>query len=257
MKTKLKIKSLCKNDYEYVNNPTENINIYDKIVLYNDGLKWKIVQLDICLMYSIIYDTYQNGETKYDTTLIVCPVSLRAVSLKGKFLFKTYDGTKMILEEDNDNNTIIPIDMNHKIDDKYMIYSNRRSEVKIMIIRDALMIAPDVFYLQLKQKKIKSILPDKYYENFIDVDNNQLESVIHPKTLVYLIQHKQKNKISILLGKNSTKNTVTGYNLKKSGITSYLMKHHDAIVEKEGYIMPILWYVAKQAYPNAKVISVF
>ena len=250
----MKKQILHTNDYNIL--PIDDkINLYDNIVLYTIGNdKFRIVELNIFLAYPIIYDKHANEDIVEDITIVVCPISLRTSMLKGKFKINSYSDTKLILEDNEDN--IIPIDKNHKIDSKFIIEVNKRYDVKIMTLKDAIMYAPDATYIQPNNDKlIKSILEESYYEDIYDINKNKIKSKYHPKTLVYLIQfHEKKN--TLILGRDIKKNKISGYNLDKSGLTEYLNKRNDKIIDKNGFLMPILLYVAEKEYSNLNIIKI-
>ncbi len=246
---------LKKSNYEFINDEPYNLNLDDPVILYNSGAQWKIVSLDISLSYPIIYDKYSYDDEQYDVSVIVCPLTLLCVMLKGVFTFLNFIDNKMILKE-NDN--IIPIDFNQKINSNMVIQDNKRIEVKIMTLKNAIINAPDVLYMKCN-KNIKPIIDKLYYSNKQLYNGEQIsESIFHPKTLVYIVKFSSnttlEEKFVILMGNKANSNTVTGYDLIDSGLNSHLMKFRAKIIKKNGYIMPILWYYAKKIYPNAKIV---
>jgi hypothetical protein len=231
-----------------------DLKLDDNIVLYNNGNQWKIIPLLISLTYPIIYDTYSYEDDKYDVSIVICPITLQSVMFKGKFKFDRYEKYKMILTEDND---VMPIDLNYKINDKFVIQENKRIEVKILTLRNAIISAPDAAFMKC-DKPLKSIINLKYYSNHKDIYGELLPPAnIHPKTLVYVVRYgiskTQEDKYVILLGNDSNKKTPTGYDIKKSKLTDHLIKYRSKIINKDGYIMPILWYTAKETYESADI----
>jgi hypothetical protein len=240
-----------KYNYEY----QKDLQLSDNIVLYNSGNQWKIILLSICLSYPIIYEKYVFNNDKYDVTIIVCPVTLRSVMFKGKFKFDKYEHFRMILKDDDD---LLPIDMNKKINNKFIIQDNKRIEVKIMTLRNAIIYAPDAIYMNCN-KKIDPIINISYYSNNMDINNNLLETgFIHPKTLVYIANFNskttQEEKYVILLGNDSNKDFVTGYDVVLSKLNNHLIKYRSKIIDKDGYILPMLWYIAKIVYKKFKIV---
>ena len=157
-----------------------------------------------------------------------------------------------------------------------------------MTLKNSLSFAPDAVIMSTKQSLIP-IIDLSYYTNTILISNqitddnmssdsdsqsqqksesqksslvgiNSDQHLVHPKTLVYVIQYKSaksnEEKTSILLGRNMDKTTVTGYDIKKSGLLEYLGKHGHKIINKSGFVIPCLWYVAKNNYKYAKVIYI-
>lgn len=257
--TEIKEKTLSTDDFTFESDHDMSIKLSDQVILYNTGDQWKIIPLLIFLCFPIIYDKYSFEENIYDVTVVVCPISLMATVLIGTFEFETYHENTMILREVNTSD-LIPIDSGYKIDEKYVIENNKRLEVKIMTLRSAIIMSPDPKYMILNKskKELTPIFDIDYYSNEFDYNKTEFNSLIHPKTLVYIIQYKsytdEENKTSILLGKDVNKNTVTGYDFKKSQISEYLKKHNSKILNREGYILPCLWYIAKSTYPSAKLV---
>ena len=240
----IKSRKLSKEDYIFTSEPEEDIKLLDKVVTYFDGNTYKIISLDIFLAFPFFYDMY----LKDNITIIVCPITLISVMFKGIFDIVSYNNMIMMIKEQNNTESVIAINAGYKIDKKYVIETVRRAEVRIMTFRDALLNSPDCLYLNYN-KKLDYIIKNDYYTNTKDYNNIDLSlyNLIHPKTLVYLIQYKSKKassgeKYSIILGNNVQKDIVTGYNLKKSGLIKYLQKQQDQIIKKNGFTLPMLWY---------------
>ena len=233
-------KTLETSDYEYTQNHILSIKLSDQVILFNIDDMWKVIPLIVSLSYPIIYDNIN----KDDVSVVVCPQSLRCSVFKAKYKFNNYHDNIMILKN-IDTNELEPIIQKINVGSKTLFNNSKRYEIKIMTLKNALMLVPDLLILQTN-KSIKPILNIKYYSNKYDIDNNKLKSTIHPKTLVYVIKYKSmksaKNKKIILFGSDVSKNTVSGYDLHKSGIMNYLEKYKYKILENSGYIYPILWF---------------
>lgn len=257
----IKGKFLDMADYKFESDHDDSLKLKSNVVLYNTGNSWKVIPFDVCLSYPVIYDKYSNTEETFDITFIICPVTLRSIYLKGKFEFLTYDKTcKMILREVEHHDTLIAIDIGTKINKKYVVQSNKRSEVKITTLRNALTFLPDALFLNLNKKiNIKYVIEKEYYENNLDINGDEIESnLIHPKTLVYLIQYKTDKTHSsiIVMGKDISSNKVTGYDAKESRVFEYLDENQKRIIGNGGFVMPILWHTSKIAYPNVQYVYV-
>jgi hypothetical protein len=257
-KEKIKKRILKESDYSFEANPSnqEDINLTDNIILYNSGNQWKIIPLIVCLSYPIIYENYVINNEKYEVSIVVCPVTLRCVMFKERFEFYDYNGYQMVLKGDND---FLPINMNKKINKNFIIQDNKRIEIKIMTMRNAILYAPDALIINCK-KKIKPIIKLSYYTNNKNINNNILkDGTIHPKTLVYIViysslSHNDEERHAILLGNDSNKDFPTGYDIIKSKLNEHLVKYRKKIIKKDGYIMPMLWYIAKSVYKNYKIV---
>ena len=257
---KIKKRTLHKINYKYMNDHKMSIKLSDQVLFYNSGDGWKIIPLIWALTYPIIYDVYSNENNHYDVTIVVCPVTLITVMFKGIFTLNSYDGLTMILQE-KDTNNLIPIDSGKKIDNKYLIQTNKRSEIQISTLRNALIMAPDISYMVInKNLKIDTIIDLSYYSDEKDIFGNTINYYIHPKTLCYVIQKKKfgsnKEKNYIILGKDASKNEITGYDIRKSGIVDYLIKNNEKLIRDDAYIFPMLWCTAKTVYENAKVLYI-
>ena len=249
-------------DYTFASDSGDKLKLSDNVLLYNTGDIWKIVPLTLALSYPIIYDKYSMDDVTYDITIVLCPVTLRATMFNGLFEFETYQDYRMVLREVNvnsDPNILMPIDIGLKIDKKYMIQSNKRTEIKISTLRSIIGLAPDSLFMS-SDKKINPVIDIDYYSNFMDLDNKPLEGLIHPKTLIYVMHYKshstEEDKISLILGKDISQHDVTGYDARYSKIFDYLEKHQKKTINREGFVMPMLWYMAKDIYRTSKVVSI-
>lgn len=260
----IKSKTIDNTKYFYKSEPEYKLKMTDRVMLYNSGDFWKLIPLPYGLSNSIIYDTHasETNDQSYPVTICICPITLRTVIFKGIFIVETYDKIRMIVRElDTDN--IMPIDMGYKIDNKYIIESNKRSEVKIMTHRNALTVSPDVQYFHPKNEiDMTPIMGMDYYTNNLSYNGVELnEGLVHPKTLVYIIQYKshktEEDKLSIVLGRDAVKDDVTGYDIKESGLLNYLAKYQNKLINRNGYVIPMLWYLAKEIYQNARIIYIF
>lgn len=251
---------LHKDDYTFMHDHKMSIKLSDQVLIYNTGSDWKIIPLVWALTYPLIYDTYSYGDISHDITIVVCPITLRTVMFKGIFIVSMYDNLTMILKEKNTEN-IIPIDSGKKINNNYLIEFNKRSEIKITTLRNALIMAPDILYMIVnKHLKINTIVDLSYYSDDKDIFGKFSNYYIHPKTLCYVIQKKKfgtnKEKTYIILGKDAEKNEITGYDTRKSGIVDYLIKNNEKLIRDEAYTLPILWWTAKKIYEKSKVLYI-
>lgn len=252
----IKDKILSHDDYKFEIDHGSDLKLTSHVVMYNSGDLWKIISFDVCLSYPIIHDVYSVNDETFDITFVLCPVTMRSICLKGKFEFLTYDEScKMILREIG-SDVYISIDHGTKIDSRYIIQKNKRSEVKITTLRNALILLPDAQFLNLNQsKKISPVIDKEYYTNLLDPNGNKIiGNIIHPKTLVYVVQFK--NKTIIILGKDIASEIPTGYDAKSSHIFDYLDDHKKKIINMEGFIMPMLWFATKIAYPAAECVYI-
>lgn len=259
---KMKNKTLDITDYIFTSGACDKLKLSDKVLLYNTGDLWKIIPLSLALSYPIIHDKYAMDEIEHDVTIAICPVTLRATMFSGLFEFETYEHYRMVLKEMNnasDPDILMPIDIGLKIDKKYMIQTNKRTEVKIATLRSIIGLAPDALFMS-SDKKINYVISADYYSDLLDTSGNTLEGLIHPKTLIYIMHYKShktdEDKISLILGKDISQHDITGYDARKSKIFDYLEKQQKKTINREGFIMPMLWYLAKDIYKTSKVVSI-
>jgi len=252
----LEINSLNKEDYYYNTVPPTGLKLNDIIISYYAGTYWKIVPLRISVSYPLIHDIYEDTNNTYDITIIVCPVTLRSVVLKGYYSFEKYIDNRMILK--NDKQDIMPIDLGFKITKDNMVIHNKRLSVLIRTFRSSLMYLPDAQYMHLKKKLrklVSTILPISYYTNYQNKDDTPIKyDNYHPKTLVYIMQYINNDKIEIIIGKNARPDKITGYDTKKSGLDDYFEQNDETIIEQKGYYISSLLYTALEEYPQAKIL---
>jgi len=224
-------------EYEVNNGEDSPLNLTNKVVLYTDGDLWKIVPLSIMKKYPILYDCFhESGEGIYPITLVVCPISLITIVLKGLYTFEKYNDV-IILRSDSITFPINNIPKNIK-----------RLEAKILTLKNAITLVRDISYIILKKQPTKKTekLKSYYKDNPYD------------KSLVYVISYKsfktKNDKYSIIIGKNINKDTITGYDISKSGVLEYLTKNQQKIINKEGYSFPCLLYMAFKLFPNSRIV---
>lgn len=201
------------------------------------------------LEHPIIHDEYfeTNFQTKDGDGLILpitvtcCPYSLTGIVYFGHYLLsgETFNNN-IVLKRDNDENNDKMIQLTGQIYDGTTGHLKdttiRKSEVKIMILRDAISIFPDCSYLQ---------------------SDNSPKSEINSKALVYGIEYlsssdseSKDKKYSVIINKN-----VSGFEFKKSGYYKYINEMHDKLKDKGAILIPCLWSVWHAFYPDSKVIE--
>jgi len=258
---KIKSRVLTESDYKFISTDTENMNLKlkTKVILYFDGVAWKIVPLDISLNFPIIYDVFIDEHINQIVSIVVCPYTLRSIMIKGKYTIKEYKHSKIIIEDIKKNNQL-SIDSYYGIDKDLKITNNKRYDVKIMTLKDAIILVPDALFIQVTKKyKDISLGFMNYYENLLSYDNTMInKSLFHPKTLVYVLHYISEKtgleNYTIILGSDAKKKSTSGFDLSKSGFMKYLHRMHDKISESHGYIMATLYYIAKEDYPLAHIV---
>lgn len=232
---------------EYViNNDITDLDLSDKFVAYSCGSCWKMIKLSQMIDYVLLYDKYTTDTDKWDITLVVCPITLYSCTFVGQCKYVKYNDNVMILENNNKEFEIIDDTKN-----RYELFIGNLASIMILF--------PDIKYITIKKDPPTQLSNIKYYESQLDFYNNKIKELdIHPKTLVYLIAYRSKHtgniKKYIILGVDISKETISGYNIRNSKFLEYLMKIKNKITERNGYIVPSLYYCAKLFFPDAKYI---
>ena len=274
----MKYNKLYPENYIFIPETTDTINLSDQIIIYFDGIKWKIIPLLVCMAYPVIYDFYYINDKKIPVTIIVCPVSLRSILVKGRFVLNSYvkenkdissvskinkhddkiklknKKTKLIIRESS-SNYLMPIDVGVKMDPEHYIHTSKRSEVQIMTLKDAILFAPDPLYIHINVPMHKPVVNLSYYTNKNDMHGGPLNSntEFHPKTIVRLIRCETSD--ILLIGSDAELDVVTGYNISKSTINTYFLKEHDMLVQNKCFIINVLLYIGLHAYPSCKLVK--
>jgi hypothetical protein len=241
-------------------NPPKDLALSDPVLCFNNSNEWIIIEIDLLLKTPIIWTKIYTENKAKDVSIVLCPRTLRASVFDGKLKSLKYDDETLILEKED--KSLIPIDLNVSIDTESNLEINKRYQVSIQTLRNSLVDYYDIKYLHPNKKTSKYIINKNYLKNRLDeydqeiiMDTEHLS--YHPKTLVHIIQYlsdKGTRKITLLIGNDSTNIESLGYDNKKSGYDSYILNYENKIIEKDSFIMPILYYKALKIYPNSKKI---
>ena len=236
--------------------PPKDIKLNKPVVCFNNLNEWIVIDLNQFLKTPIIWTQIYSDDKVINVSIIVCPKTLRCAVFEGKFKSKYYKDDRLILG--NEEKSLIPIDLNIAVDNEYNLELNKRYQLYIQTLKNALIDYYDIKYLHPKTDIKKYIIRKHYLTDKLDEYGNNIESEkFHPKTLVHLIQYnskENKKKITIVIGKDSDLLDINGYDNKKSGFDSYLLKYENEIIEKESFIMPMLYYKAIQIYKDSKIV---
>lgn len=250
---------LSENDYSYVDD--SDILMKNEILAYNDGLKWKVVPLDIAKKYPVIHDKYYDDtdDTTYPISISLCPFTLSCSVFYGIYTPSEYTiNSSLILT--NTHNDLLPIISGCSTDPDGKISRIKRWECFIKTFRNAVMDYPDCVYIKLKDGEPNDILhPDYYTDTKLAFHMLKSPDIVHPKTLVYVLQYRslktKEYKYTILVGKDADMEHPTGYNTKESGVSDYIQKMDFKLSERSVYIMPILWCSWINFFPYSKIIK--
>lgn len=196
------------------------IKLDDPVFVYNDGLKSKVISLDIARHYPVIHDKYyHDDETVSDVSVIICPYTLFAIVLSDIWYPTDQVFNNNIIVKKG-SITYIPI----KNEFSDVIANIRRYEIRLMTHKNELMQYHDSLYLDIMIDNQPLTSKDYYY--FQDTHNTE-------KQLIYIIEYKSKEKLknTILIPKYNT------FDITKNGLDTYLSKYEEDIRNKTGYIL--------------------
>jgi hypothetical protein len=283
--------SITNKNFQFNRNPETYYKLKEKIICYTDGYSRKVVPLKITLSYPIIYDNYiDQNDILHDLSIIVCPFTLSAIALEGIFTATKYTQNKCLIITNGQETfsildvykfpNIIKIEVSIKIlrniftehtDCKYLSVSH-----KLTLLPN---IMPESYYQNTTPIQEKDFVLSKQHnqelENELDhgLDDEYLEQEQTPelrhdseliqrnkfsdKTLIYILIYVSSKdrtiKRTILVGRQ-TNFTDLGYNIHTSGIYEYLVKYHEKIKEKHGFIIPTLWFACESFRDKVTVI---
>lgn len=244
------------NKFDINNEPPAKISLSSSVVCFNNLNEWIIIDLNIFMKTPIIWTNIYSEDKIIDVSIVICPRTLRCAVFEGHLKSKFYKADRLILE--NKEKSLLPIDLNIAIDNEYNLEINKRYQLYIQTLKNALIDYYDIKYLHPNSDIKKYVIRKNYlYDNNDIYDKIIDEKKFHPKTLVHLIQYNSKDntkKITILIGKDSNLLEIKGYDNKKSGFDEYILKYEEDIIKKESFIMPMLYYKAIEIYKYAKIV---
>lgn len=255
-------KVLTMDNYEYTSSIPEDLELSSLTVSYFDGLVNKIVPFNVINMYPIIYDKYNEAPNiAVDITVVVCPFTLAAVAFEGKFNATEYVYYSCLVITDGEKTFPIiepHIDLSSGTEVVQASHKYKRYQIGVQNLRSVFTSYPDSKYIFIKEPTTP-VLEMEYYHNTTMLYNYiPPPTQFHPKTLVYLIQYRSsKNnaiKNSIIIGRDATQNNISGYNIKTSGVLKYISDQESKIIQKMGFVTPMLWFAWKSFYPDANII---
>ena len=264
----LQTRILTKKDYKTTNTPHKYFNIHKNVVCFFNGIDWNVINLSDMLRYPILYYDFwsEKFEKTFINTLLVCPLTMRAIIYKGKIeIVDVVGDTLVLLNKDTNDEFLMDSPYTGKFNDddkeKKIKSHIKRHEVKLHRLRDAYMYIVDPKYIVInKDRDVQTVIVEKYYNNRLTYEGEAIHTTLHPKTLVYIVQYwshtDKKYKFSAVVGKDINKDVVTGYSYKDSGIWSYLNRYKHKFADIKAYIYPILWFMVERLYRDIKIIIV-
>lgn len=198
--------------------PPKSLKLSDPVLVYNNGRNYKIISLDILKKYPVIHDKFYDikninedikeiESTVSEITIICCPFTFYT-----SVFFGTYYPTKILYKNsitliNNNKEKLVPI-MGTLENHKFI----RRSEAKIMILRNAITMFPDCYYFD---------------DTILDLDVKNINDI--ELQLSYTIEYTSKTfnkKYTAIVGKNKI------LDIDKNGIEEYLQSKMEKIREK-------------------------
>lgn len=253
-------------DYEIKKDTYKYYNIDTIVLSFFNGRNWNIISLDTMLKFPIMYFNYWSDKHQktFINTLLVCPITMRSIIYKGKIEIIDLHNDNLLLfsKLTNDKFYIDKPYTGHKDEsgkEKKIKSHIKRHEVKISTLKRIFIFATDVVFLKAKLKS-DYIISKEYYTNRLMYDDQPLRNYYHPKSLVYVIQYYSHNykqyKYIILIGKDIDQLHITGYDINKSKIWSYLSKNKEKYIKKKAYIYPMFWFMAEKLHRDADKIMI-
>ena len=260
----IKSRVLTQKNYKIIlKNSHKHFNINDRVVCFFDGKRWNTVKLNVMLAYPLLYFDFwvEKENTTYVNTLLVCPITMRSMIYKGRIKIIDVVDDNLKLYNTDTNDTFMmdsPYTGNNveNIGTKKRIVSHiKRFKVKMTTLKSAYNYLMDMVYIVPKSSLMQPpIFKIKYYDNRLTYDKKEIKTAIHPKTIVYVVQYysfSQKQYIyTIIIGKDASKDEVSGYNYKYSGIFEYIDRYKEEYLKKRAYIYPVFWFMVEKLYPN-------
>lgn len=236
------IKPLYKSNFN--KNPSKEYNLDTNILLYNNGIKWKGVHIDIMKEYRVLHDTYYvSNDLSFKVSITYCPYSNSAVMYPGVFVALNYlhQGNTILMSDTNDYLSQIDGLKEIKEDNIYL----QKWEVHIMPLRYCFKHYQDVAFFEPSKK----IIFKKYLSEVDQKDkDNKYANIENGCGILY---YSIKNKELIL--KSSL---ITSKSDNLQNINEYISKFHRELGLKNAFVLyckPLVW---ARFYPDSKIIRV-
>lgn len=230
----------------------KGLELSDNVVLYNDNFNWKVIPLELMLMYPVIHDQYENKKI----SIYLCPFTLFSCVYFDEF----YPGDQVYnsnLTLVNKNNIMLPIVNNLYTKDMKIVKSYiRKNEVKIMSLRNAISSFPDCQFIDISNiKKIEPLIDKNYFKNkTIEYPIDKYSDKYDPKQIIYVIEYHSKKqdsyKYSVIVPKENI------FDISKNKFEIYFDKMIEKIRDKGGHIYTCLWFGWSVTHSKFKVITI-
>lgn len=245
----------------------DNFKLRERVVAFFDGRDWNVISLDFMLRHPIFLYKHWSDKDQiyYDNSLLVCPMTLRAMIYKGKIKIEDIINNYELIIRNEDTDDIFPMSNPYTghydvtgIEKKIKSHV-KRIEVKILEHRDMFAFDADPRYITLESKaeyinsqyiNSKYNTESDYLENRLGVMGDELTTIFHPKSLVYVVQYYSETDKSyrhlILISPNMSKDKIVGYRYKFEKFWSYVEQNKEKLIEKRAFTYPMLWFTIEK-----------
>jgi hypothetical protein len=224
-----------------------NLTLNSIIMVYNNGLEFKAIDLKIFAKSPIIYDKYYENDTVYNISVVHCPYSFASRIYFAKFVLSSEVINDSIILIDTDTKTKVLQFTGKVLGDDSGDTFYRRKDVVVMTLRNSLTLYPDYSYFvetdEIKQlKKFDVVLPSKYAFIVYGIE--------------YLSSRTGEKKYSVVVSKYASSIIDNNYNYKDSGYQKYFDKIIKKLKLKSALVTPCYYFVWKKYYPNSKIVKI-
>ena len=247
-------------DPEFIPIPPECIDYNDLVIVYNDGIDWKLIPIKVLNMYPIIYDYYyekihlnrssQNTkEKKIFISITYCPFSRTLRILKGKFRLSGEIYKNNIILVDDDENKII------QLSGKYVNTSKTlfTYEVNMIEFSKSLKSYQDIMYLSTMKNREAYVS-----KNYLNDDHPQFPlnatSKLKNLKLAYGIDYISKKMTTSGNNEHKTILLIPPNEIDFELVQNYIDKNYTKIVERRAIIIPTSIATWMSHFPNTHVI---
>jgi hypothetical protein len=270
-------RSLSNSNFSFTEIPPEDLSLDDLLVCYSDTVNIKAIPLDIMKRYPLIYDVLHqeidNNIVTKNFSIIVCPYTLTSANYNCIInLTNLIDNNTIVLKlsspeskskSKNNPGENISETMFNMFDYQDNII---RYDVQIKTLKNVFtdhmhalfLILNNDFYKSKKDYIISNSINTILNESNLNDSNLNDSNLIHPKTLVYIINYQSsqtnKYKSTIIVGADANLQNISGYDTSKSKFKKYFKKNKDKINEKMGYIYPTQWFITRIFLKESPII---
>jgi hypothetical protein len=231
--------------------------LHEKVVAFYDGREWNVISLNFMIRHPIVIYRHWSDKDQvyYDNSLVVCPLTLRSMIYKGRIRVEAIEDRYELILKNEETGDVFPISNPYtghydKSGAEKKIKSQvKRNEVKILEHRDIFAFDSDPKYVTL-ESDVDPIIDEAYYDNKVGVYGEELTTVFHPKSLVYVVQYYSQSDNAyrhlILISSQMSKKNIVGYRYRHSRFWSYSEENKEKLIEKRAFTYPMLWHTIEK-----------